>query len=295
MIGALVQYPATDGAVRDFRSLCARAHAAGALVTAATDLLSLTLFVPPGEWGADIAVGNSQRFGVPMGYGGPHAAFFSTRDEYKRYLPGRIIGVSKDRDGRAGASHGAADAGAAHPPRQGDQQRVHRSGAARGDGEHVRGLSRARRAPPHRGAGARPGRDAGQRAPPASLPGGARLLLRHHLRRGAGMGAPPPARRRSHPYDQPAAPPAYPALHRARRDRDARRPGRHHRGVLAQRSAAVHAGGHRGSHRPRHPADAASAGPPTWRTRCSICTTPRPRCCGTSSGWKRATSRLRAP
>ncbi|MGH7536206.1 MAG: glycine dehydrogenase, partial [Gemmatimonadales bacterium] len=99
-IGALVQYPATDGAVRDFRSLCERARAAGALVTAATDLLSLTLLTPPGEWGADIAVGNSQRFGVPMGYGGPHAAFFATRDAYKRFLPGRIIGVSKDRDGR---------------------------------------------------------------------------------------------------------------------------------------------------------------------------------------------------
>src|SRR3954469_9150502 len=100
VIGALVQYPATDGAIRDFRSLCERAHAASALVTAATDLLALTLLTPPGEWGADIAVGNSQRFGVPMGYGGPHAAFFATRDKHKRYLPGRIIGVSKDRDGR---------------------------------------------------------------------------------------------------------------------------------------------------------------------------------------------------
>jgi glycine dehydrogenase len=100
VIGALVQYPATDGAIRDFRSLAQRAHDAGALVTAATDLLSLTLLVPPGEWGADIAVGNSQRFGVPMGYGGPHAAFFATRDAYKRFLPGRIIGVSKDSDGR---------------------------------------------------------------------------------------------------------------------------------------------------------------------------------------------------
>ncbi len=100
VIGALVQYPATDGAVRDFRSLCERAHEAGALVTAATDLLALTVLLPPGEWGADIAVGNSQRFGVPMGYGGPHAAFFATREAYKRFMPGRIIGVSRDRDGR---------------------------------------------------------------------------------------------------------------------------------------------------------------------------------------------------
>jgi glycine dehydrogenase len=100
VIGALVQYPGTDGRLRDFRALCERAHAAGALVTAATDLLALTLLVPPGEWGADMAVGNSQRFGVPMGYGGPHAAFFATREAHKRHLPGRIIGVSKDRAGR---------------------------------------------------------------------------------------------------------------------------------------------------------------------------------------------------
>jgi len=101
-IGALIQYPATDGAIRDYRSLCDAAHAAGALVTVATDLLALTLLTPPGEWGADIAVGNSQRFGVPLGYGGPHAAFFATRDEFKRHLPGRIIGVSRDRAGRTG-------------------------------------------------------------------------------------------------------------------------------------------------------------------------------------------------
>src|ERR671911_1195444 len=101
VIGALVQYPATDGAVRDFRSLAERAHAAGALVTAATDLLALTVLLPPGEWGADIAIGNSQRFGVPMGYGGPHAAFFATREAYKRFMPGRIIGVSRDMDGKA--------------------------------------------------------------------------------------------------------------------------------------------------------------------------------------------------
>jgi glycine dehydrogenase len=99
VFGALVQYPATDGAVRDYRSLCERAHAAGALVCVAADLLSLALLVPPGEFGADAAVGNSQRFGVPLGYGGPHAAFLSTKEEYKRHLAGRIIGVSIDARG----------------------------------------------------------------------------------------------------------------------------------------------------------------------------------------------------
>jgi len=97
----LLQYPASDGAVRDHRALAATAHAAGALVIVATDLLALTLLAPPGEWGADIAVGNSQRFGVPFGYGGPHAAFFAAKDEHKRHIPGRIIGVSRDRHGKA--------------------------------------------------------------------------------------------------------------------------------------------------------------------------------------------------
>ncbi|MEO8563669.1 MAG: aminomethyl-transferring glycine dehydrogenase [bacterium] len=100
VFGVLLQYPTTDGAVIDYRDATERAHAAGALVVAAADLLSLTLLTPPGEWGADVCVGNSQRFGVPLGYGGPHAAFFATRDEFKRTLPGRIIGVSRDATGR---------------------------------------------------------------------------------------------------------------------------------------------------------------------------------------------------
>ena len=100
VFGALIQYPTTDGAVHDYREFCDRAHAAQAMVTVAADLLSLVLLTPPGEWGADIVVGNSQRFGVPMGYGGPHAAFFATRDEFKRQIPGRIIGVSRDADGK---------------------------------------------------------------------------------------------------------------------------------------------------------------------------------------------------
>ena len=99
VFGVLLQYPATDGAVVDYHDVCERAHALDALVTVAADLLSLTLLVPPGEWGADVVVGNTQRFGVPLGYGGPHAAYFATRDEFKRQIPGRIIGVSRDADG----------------------------------------------------------------------------------------------------------------------------------------------------------------------------------------------------
>ncbi|HKY59469.1 MAG TPA: aminomethyl-transferring glycine dehydrogenase [Gemmatimonadota bacterium] len=99
--GVLVQYPTTEGALPDWRELCERVHAAGGLVTAATDLLALALLEPPGAWGADIAVGNSQRFGVPLGYGGPHAAFFSTREEHVRSMPGRIIGVTRDQAGQA--------------------------------------------------------------------------------------------------------------------------------------------------------------------------------------------------
>jgi glycine dehydrogenase len=100
VFGLLLQYPTTDGAVVDYRDAAERAHAAGALVVAAADLLALTLLTPPAAWGADVCVGNSQRFGVPLGYGGPHAAFFATRDEFKRMLPGRIIGVSRDATGR---------------------------------------------------------------------------------------------------------------------------------------------------------------------------------------------------
>lgn len=109
--GVLVQYPTTDGVVRDYAAFTEKAHKHETLVVCATDLLALTVLRPPGEFGADIALGNAQvslgyrvimisnnvqRFGVPLGYGGPHAAFMATSDKYKRILPGRIIGVSKD-------------------------------------------------------------------------------------------------------------------------------------------------------------------------------------------------------
>jgi glycine dehydrogenase len=100
VFGALVQYPDTFGAIHDYSGFAEKVHAAGAMLTVATDLLALTLIKPPGEFGADIAVGSAQRFGVPLGYGGPHAAFFATRDEFKRQMPGRIVGVSKDSRGK---------------------------------------------------------------------------------------------------------------------------------------------------------------------------------------------------
>ncbi|EUC37132.1 hypothetical protein COCCADRAFT_1903 [Bipolaris zeicola 26-R-13] len=103
LVGVLAQYPDTDGGVNDFRGLSEKVHKTGALFSVATDLLALTLLTPPGEFGADIAFGNAQRFGVPLGFGGPHAAFFACDEKYKRKIPGRLIGLSKDRLGNQAA------------------------------------------------------------------------------------------------------------------------------------------------------------------------------------------------
>jgi glycine dehydrogenase len=102
IFGALVQYPATDGAIYDYESFANAAHDAGALLVVAADILALTLLKAPGEFGADVAVGSTQRFGVPLGFGGPHAAYFATRDAYKRHMAGRLVGVSHDATGRPG-------------------------------------------------------------------------------------------------------------------------------------------------------------------------------------------------
>ncbi|HEY8883111.1 MAG TPA: glycine dehydrogenase (aminomethyl-transferring), partial [Dermatophilaceae bacterium] len=99
VFGVIVQYPGADGELRDWSALATAAHEVGALVTAAADLLALTLATPPGEWGADVAVGSSQRFGVPMGFGGPHAGFMSVRTGLERTIPGRLVGLSIDADG----------------------------------------------------------------------------------------------------------------------------------------------------------------------------------------------------
>lgn len=99
VFGVVLQYPGVDGDIKDYADLVDSIHEAGALVTVAADILSLALLTPPGEWGADVVVGSAQRFGVPLGYGGPHAAFMAAREEYKRSVPGRIIGVSSDSHG----------------------------------------------------------------------------------------------------------------------------------------------------------------------------------------------------
>jgi glycine dehydrogenase len=129
----LLQYPGADGDVRDYRALAARMHAKDSMVIAATDLLALTVLTPPGEWGADVVVGSSQRFGVPMGFGGPHAAFLATRDE------------------------------AAYPPRKGHFEYLHRAGSACGAGQHVRGLPRTAGARDDRRSRASPDRDPARR------------------------------------------------------------------------------------------------------------------------------------
>ena len=151
--GLLLSYPGASGAVRDHAELIEAAHQREAKVVVATDLLALTLLRPPGEIGADVAVGSSQRFGVPLGFGGPHAGFIAVRPELQRQLPGRLVGVSHDAARHHRLPAGAADPRAAHPPGEGDVQHLHRAGAAGRDGLDVRRVPRAGRADGDRRAG----------------------------------------------------------------------------------------------------------------------------------------------
>ena len=123
VFGCIVQYPNNSGNIEDYREFTERAHAAGCKVAVDADIMSLALLVPPGEWGADIVFGSTQRLGIPMFYGGPSAAYFATRDEYKRNIPGRIIGLSKDK-------YGIADSRTAYQARKGYIEYLYGTGSA---------------------------------------------------------------------------------------------------------------------------------------------------------------------
>ena len=117
LFAVMVQYPSRSGTIRDYSKLVEEVHTNGSLVIVVADLMSLCLLKSPGSWGADIVIGNSQRFGVPMGYGGPHAAFISTKDKLKRNLPGRLIGVSKDSHGNHALRLASTDKGTTYSER----------------------------------------------------------------------------------------------------------------------------------------------------------------------------------
>jgi hypothetical protein len=159
----LAQYPSTSGRIDDLRADVATVHGKQAAFIVAADLLALTLLVPPGEFGADIVVGTTQRFGMPMGAGGPHAAYMACRDEFKRSMPGPPGGRERGRARQPGLPPGAADARAAHPPREGHLQHLHRAGAAGRGGQHVRGLPRPAGPEAHRAARGRLHRHPGRR------------------------------------------------------------------------------------------------------------------------------------
>jgi glycine cleavage system pyridoxal-binding protein P len=148
--GAMLQYPAKNGEVKSLAAFTEKVHAVGAFVAVAADIMSLVLLQSPGSWGADVVLGNSQRFGVPMGYGGPHAAFFACKDDFKRIIPGRIIGVSEDSPRPPCIAHGLADPRAAHQARQGHEQHLHRAGTVGHHGEHVCRVSWPCRTAQHR-------------------------------------------------------------------------------------------------------------------------------------------------
>ena len=285
-----VQYPTTDGAHRRLPRVHRAAHAAGALVVVAADLLALTLLTPPGEFGADIAVGSAQRFGVPLGFGGPHAAFMATSTEYARKHARPHHRRLEGRPRQARLPPGAADPRAAHPPREGDEQHLHRAGAAGGHGQHVRRLPRARRAEGHRRARARADRDPARAGLDA---------LGHHGRRTARSSTRcastaarsqrarcSPPRERSgmnlRALDATALGIALDETTTARRRR--RRCSQVFAGKAPARRRRLEATAaeRRSAERPR-----CAASPTTSRTRSSTRTTPRPRCCATSRSSRR--------
>ena len=145
IFAVIVQYPADNGTIYDYKELFEKAKQKGIATIVAADLMSLALLTPPGEFGADVVVGSTQRFGVPMSYGGPHAAYFAAKEEFKRIMPGRIIGISIGRRRKQSVPHGSTDKRAAHQTRKSYEQYMHGAGFAGNYGWYVCSLSRSGR------------------------------------------------------------------------------------------------------------------------------------------------------
>ena len=289
--GVLLQYPGASGRILDPRELAEDVAARGGKLVVAADLLALALLESPGELGADVVVGSSQRFGVPLFYGGPHAGYMAVAAGLERHLPGRLVGVERRRRGASGVPPRAADPRAAHPPRQGDLQHLHRPGAA------GRGRVDVRRPPRPRGAAhdraphpplrrrARRGAARGRRR------GGARRVLRHR----AGPGARPRRggrrARRTTPGSSCAwSTPTTSGISCSERTGLRRRregPGRLRRRRPASSTTSTPA-------RPTRCRSSCSGVRRSSSTRCSTATGPRPRCCATCAGSRPATTRSTA-
>ena len=288
VFGVVVQYPGADGELRDFRAVTAAAHEHGALVTAAADLLALTLVTPPGEWGADIAVGTTQRFGVPMAFGGPHAGYMSVRTGLERQLPGRLVGVSVDSAGHP-AYRLALQTREQHIRREKATSNICTAqvllavmASMYAVWHGPAGLAAiARRTHGYARALADGLRDGGIDVPTEAffdtvtvrVPGQADDVLREAVARGR---QPAPRRRRHR-------------LHQHRRDDHRRRPPRRLGRVRRGRAASRH------PPTATRPGGTARSGRRTSSpTRSSRATTARRRCCATCAGWPTATSRWTA-